>query len=151
MFHKFLFFFSIKNIVSKHQYIHGNDVNFYINRINNLSLYGERTSKGEKVISVEIPAKMDTDIWNNTEKYLEKIWQEVKSMQMVDKNEKFINYRIFKIPRTVCVPLKSFENSKKKLEELVDLKYGNKIFFPGLGEITRKKFINSVEDCIEII
>ena len=27
-------FFSVKNIISKHQYIHGNDVNFFINRIN---------------------------------------------------------------------------------------------------------------------
>ena len=144
-------FFSVNNIISKYQYVHGNDVNFFINRINNLSLYGEKTLKGEKVISVEIPASMSSDIWSNTEKYLEKIWLEVQSMKIVDKNEKFINHKIFKIPRTVCIPLKNFENSKKKLEELIKSKYANKIFFPGLGEITRKKFINSVECCIKNI
>ena len=114
-------------------------------------MYGEKTSKNESVISVEIPTRTNTDIWNKPEKYLEEIWLEVKKMKMVDENEKFINYKIFKIPKTVSIPLKNFENSKKKLESLVETKYGNKIFFPGLGEITRKKFINAVENCIKKI
>jgi len=144
-------YFSVKNIISKHQYVHGNDINFFINRINNLSLYGEKTSNGEKVISVEIPTGTNSDMWNNPEKYLEQIWLEIKSMKMIDRNEKFIKYKIFKIPKTISIPLKNFEKSKTKLEELVKNKYGNKIFFPGLGEITRKKFMNSVNSYIRRI
>ena len=55
--------------------------------------------KNESVISVEIPTRTNTDIWNKPEKYLEEIWLEVKKMKMVDENEKFINYKIFKIQK----------------------------------------------------
>lgn len=137
-------FFSVRNVISKYQYIHCNDINFLINRVNNLSLYGEKTSEGEKVISVEIPTKINSAIWNDPEKYLGKVWGEVKSMKMISEDEKFINHKIFKIPKTVSIPLKNFENSKKKLEELAKLKYENKVLFPGLGEITRKKFLDSL-------
>ena len=65
-------------------------------------------------------------------------------MKIISEDEKFINYKIFKIPKTVSIPLKNFENSKKKLKELAKLKYENKVLFPGLGEITRKKFLDSL-------
>lgn len=142
-------YFSVENVISNYQYIHGNDTNILINRVNNLSLYGEKTSKGHNVISVEIPTKIDSEVWINTENYLTKIWYEVKKMKVVNYNENFINYKIFKIPKTICAPLLNFEDSKKKLQDFIKLNYENKIETPGLGVITRKKFIDAISQTIK--
>ena len=142
-------YFSVENVISDHQYVHGNDINLLINRINNLSLYGEKTFDGKNVISVEMPTEINSDLWNNPEKYLPKIWEEVKKMKFVKKNERYISYKIFNIPKTLSVPLLNFEDSKRKLLNHIKTNYQNKIETPGLGVITRKKFIESTNNLIK--
>ena len=142
-------YFSVENVISNYQYVHGNDINLLINRVNNLSLYGEKTLDGKNVISVEMPTEINSDLWNNTEKYVPEIWEEVKKMKFVKNNEKYISYKIFNLPKTLSVPLLNFENSKKELLDYIKINYQNKIETPGLGVITRKKFIESTNNLIK--
>ena len=100
-------------------------------------------------IESEMPTEINSDLWNNTEKYLPKIWEEVKKMKFIKKNERYISYKIFNIPKTLSVPLLNFEDSKRKLLNHIKTNYQNKIETPGLGVITRKKFIESTNNLIK--
>ena len=48
-----------------------------------VSLYGEKTNTNEFVISAEVPTKINSDIWKNSENFKDIIWDELKMMDMV--------------------------------------------------------------------
>ncbi len=139
-----LYYFTTNNLHSKYQYIHGNDINIYTNRATNMSLYGEKTDAKEFVISAEVPAKIDSEIWKNSEKFKDVIWNELKIMDMIAKDQNYINYKIFNIEKTLSVPLIDFDSTLKKLNSLINSKYSNKILLPGVGTFTRNIFMESL-------
>ena len=139
-----LYYFATNKLFSKYQYVHGNDINIKINRATNLSLYGENTEKNEFVISAEVPTKINSDIWNKSDEYKDHIWNELKKMKMVDLDQKYENYKIFKLEKTLSVPLVDFEDTLKKLSLLINEKYMGKIYLPGMGTFTRNIFMESL-------
>ena len=139
-----LYYFTTNKLYSKYQYIHGNDVNIKVNRATNLSLYGEKTKNNEFVISAEVPTKINSDIWNKSDEYKDDVWNELKKMKMVDDNQKYENYKIFKLEKTLSVPLVDFEDTLKKINLLINEKYMNKIYLPGVGTFTRNIFMESL-------
>ena len=139
-----LYYFATNTLHSKFQYIHGNDINIYTNRATNISLYGEKTNSNEFVISAEVPTKINSDVWRNSESFKEIIWNELKMMNMVAKNQNFTNYKIFNVEKTLSVPLINFDNSLKTFHSLINSKYSNKILLPGVGTFTRNIFMNSL-------
>ena len=139
-----LYYFATNKLFSKYQYVHGNDINIKINRATNLSLYGEKTEKNEFVISAEVPTKINSDIWNKSDEYKDHIWNELKKMKMVDLDQKYENYKIFKLEKTLSVPLVDFEDTLKKLSLLINEKYMGKIYLPGMGTFTRNIFMESL-------
>jgi len=139
-----LYYFSTDKLYSKYQYIHGNDINIHINRATNISLYGEKTEANEYVISAEVPTKTDSEIWKNSEKFTDIIWKELEMMEMVSKEQNYTNYKIFNVEKTLSVPLIDFDNSLKKINNLLNSKYSNKIFLPGVGTFTRNIFMESL-------
>ena len=48
------YYFKTEEIISKFQYVHGNDLNMYTNRGTNASLYGEKTIDNKNVIIAEV-------------------------------------------------------------------------------------------------
>ena len=143
------YYFLTKKIFSKYQYVHGNDVNIHTNRATNFSLYGEKTDENESVISAEVPTKIDSELWNDPEKYRDVIWNELNCMKMVDKNQKYINYKIFNLKKTLAIPLVDFEESLSKFNNLLSTKYLNKVILPGVGTFTRNIFIESLREIFE--
>lgn len=139
-----LYYFTTNKLYSKYQYIHGNDVNIKVNRATNLSLYGEKTKNNEFVISAEVPTKINSDIWNKSDEYKDDVWNELKKMKMVDDNQKYENYKIFNLEKTLSVPLVDFEDTLKKINLLIYEKYMNKIHLPGVGTFTRNIFMESL-------
>ena len=113
-------------------------------RATNLSLYGEKTENNEFVISAEVPTKINSDIWNKSDEYKDYVWSELKKMKMVDDDQKYRNYKIFKLEKTLSVPLVEFEDTLKKLNLLINKKYMNKIHLPGVGTFTRNIFMESL-------
>ena len=110
-------------------------------KTNNLSLYGAKTAENENVISAEIPTKIDSDIWKDPEKYIDRIWSEIKLMKMADKDQRYLKFKYFNIKKTLSVPLVDFEDTFKNLKNLSENKYEGKVMFPGIGVITRNNFI----------
>lgn len=144
-----LYYFATDRLYSKYQYVHGNDINIYTNRATNLSLYGERTENNEYVLSAEVPTNINSDIWNKSDEYKDKIWNELKKMGMVDKNQYYTHYKIFNLEKTLSVPLIDFENTLYKFKNLLSKKYSNKIYLPGIGTFTRNIFMESLNSIFE--
>lgn len=138
------YYFVTKRVFSRFQYVHGNDANILTNRVSNHSLYGEKTINGKSVLSAEVPTAINSNLWNDPEKYKNEIWNEIISMKFAEKNTKFEDCKIFNIPKTVPIPLISFEKNFDLLKSYVRSKFNNKIFFPGIGIFTRNLFLESL-------
>ena len=144
------YYFTIDKLNSEFQYIHGNNEGL-INRANNMSLYGEKTSNNECVISAEVCDNQNQDLWSNPEKYLDQVWKEIQLMGLASKNQKFINYDIFPIKKTTALQLVSFNTVLKDLKTYTKNNFSNKIIFPGLGTPqSRALFLKEVEKEINI-
>ncbi len=144
------YFFSTDKINSRFQYVQGNTIGNLINRANNMSLYGEKTSNNENVISAEV-ADSNKDLWDNPEKYLWKVWHELKLMGLVSKNQNYSGYEIYPIKKTAPLQLVEFNKSCEDLKLFLKNNYEDRVLFPGLGERTsRSFFLDDVEKTIEL-
>jgi hypothetical protein len=140
------YYFSTNKLFSKYQYVHGNDININTNRATNISLYGEKTSSNEYVLSAEVPTNINSEIWKNSDKFKDVIWKELELMKIIDKNQIYTNYKIFNLEKTLSVPLIDFEDSLKEFKNLINLKYSSKVLLPGIGTFTRNIFIESLKE-----
>ena len=140
------FIFKINKIVSKFQYIHGNDLKFFINRASNVSLYGEKTFDNKNVLIAEVPMNPSSENWKNPENILQKVWSELKIMKMVDNDEILDKYDIFKAEKTFCLPLINFNQNLDILKKLIKDKYDNSIFIPSAGKTTRGNYIKDLRE-----
>jgi len=140
------FYFKTDKIFSKFQYVHGNDPDIFINRVSNHSLYGEMTPDNKAVLSAECPTPINSELWNNPEKFLKKIWQEIIMSKQANKTQSFTDFKIFNIPKTLAVPLKNYEENIEKLLSFSRNKYKERIIYPGLGKFSRNIFINSLRE-----
>ncbi len=145
------YYFSTDKINSKFQYVHGNNTGGLINRANNMSLYGEKTSNNEYVLSAEVANNTDELLWKDPKKYLNNVWKEIQYMGLASKEQKYINYDIFPIKKTTPLELVSFKTVLKDLKMYTKNNFSNKIVFPGLGiPFTRVIFLKEVEKQINL-
>ena len=138
------YYFTTDRINSKFQYVHGNDKDLLVNRGNNMSLYGEKTSENKFVLSAEVPANPSSEVWKNADQYTKIVWNELKDMKLVAPNQEYSEFEIFKLNKTVSLPLISFKNTINKLNKLIMDKFKNQVELPGLGTISRAHFITAL-------
>ena len=141
-----LYYFATNKLYSNYQYVHGNDPDIFINRVSNHSLYGEMTSDNKTVLSAECPTPINSELWNNPEKFLKKIWSEIILSKQASEIQEFTDFKIFNIPKTLAVPLNNYEENIENLLNFSKNRYKNKIIYPGLGKFTRNMFINSLRE-----
>ena len=139
------YYFTVNKLNSKFQYVMGNNTGGIINRANNMSLYGEKTSNNECVISAEIADNKDELLWKEPEKYINKVWHEIKLMGLADNNQKFINFEIFPIKKTTPLQLISFNKNLDELNNYIKKIFLIKLVFQDLenqivGHIFLKKW-----------
>lgn len=141
------YYFSTKKIHSNFQYIHGNQENYLTNRANNMSLYGQKTSSSENVISAEVADNKNLSLWKDPEKYVNKVWNEIKQMQLASSDQVFEKYKIFPIKKTVPLPLVAFNQNSETFLNFLEQNFNHKVIFPGLGKRTsRAFFLDEVEN-----
>ncbi len=139
------YYFKTDKLISKFQYVHGNDLNMYTNRGSNVSLYGEKTKDNKNVIIAEVPMDINSEIWKNPNIIVDKIWNELKIMKLVCDKEKMGFYQFFKIEKTFSVPLVNFDKNLQTIQGLIKTKYNGNIEMPGAGRINRYNFIRSLK------
>ena len=98
----------------------GNTVGNLINRANNMSLYGEKTMNNEFVLSAEVADNTNIELWNNPEKYLNKVWEEIKLMGLASIDQKFSKFDIFPIKKTAPLQLINFNKVTKDLKNYLE-------------------------------
>lgn len=140
------FIFKVNKILSKFQYIMGNDLKFLINRASNVSLYGEKTSDGKCIIIAEVPMSHTSEIWKNPKIILDRVWNELKIMKMISENEIMSKYDIFKAEKTFCLPLVNFSENLRILKNFIKKKYNDKILIPSAGRTTRGNYIKDLRE-----
>jgi protoporphyrinogen oxidase len=140
------FIFKTNKILSKFQYVMGNDLKLLTNRASNISLYGEKTSDGKCIIIAEVPMNPSSEIWENPNLIVDKVWNELKIMKMVDENEIISKYDIFKAEKTFCLPLVNFSKNLKVLKNLIKEKYNDQILIPSAGRTTRGNYIKDLRE-----
>ena len=141
------YYFTSNKIKSKFQYVMNNNINNLVNRANNHSLYGEKTENNKNVISAEVCDNKNEILQKNPEKFIDKVWEELRSMQMVDKIEKISDYKIFKINKTLPIELINYSKTLKNLKLNISRNFNNQIKLPGLGiPFSRSNFLKMVKD-----
>lgn len=140
------FLFKTNKIVSKFQYIHGNDLNFLTNRASNYSLYGEKTNDNKNIIISEVPMDPESKNWKNPELLVNTIWNELKQMKLVDKKEDLEKYKFYNVKKTFCLPLKNFDTNYEIIKNFLKTEYDNKVILPAAGIITRGKYLKEIKN-----
>ncbi len=139
-----IFIFSHNKIYSDLQYVHGNDLSLDVNRASNISTYSKFLPDGSAVLIAEVPCKVNSDIWNNTDKYVKKIWNDLQKMQMANPSENFKDFKYFKLKKTFPIPLAHFETNLKSVNKYLISNFKNKFRIPGIKVIGRHDFIECI-------
>ena len=90
--------------------------------------------------------KPTSEIWENPQLVVDKVWNELKIMKMVDENEIMGKYDIFKAEKTFCLPLVNFSKNLKVLKNFIRKKYNNQILIPSAGRTTRGNYIKDLRE-----
>lgn len=82
------YYFIDKDDAPKYTYLHDFTESKKLYRVSAPGFYGQQSNeKGQSYICAEVPAKPDSDLWQNPANYSDEIWEEIKATGMVDIDE----------------------------------------------------------------
>ncbi|WP_086932521.1 NAD(P)-binding protein [Agarilytica rhodophyticola] len=146
-----VFYFKVKeNKVNNYTYFHQFTPDRYVFRSAAAGLYSNQVdSDGNSFISVECPATIGSDFWQNPENFQLYVWQECMNMGLLKSDAKIIDTpKIKKAPVTHKYPKKGYFSLCEELEESV-AKTKNILILPRKEAFTRREVMWAVEDAIE--
>lgn len=144
-----LFVFEQKNIVSKFQYVMGNDLNLIVTRATNLSLYSKKSTNNYAYVIAEVPTNTNSEIWNNPDKFIDEVWNNLIDMGLSKEDEKYVNFKYFKAKKTFCLPTKNYEKNMKIFNNFIKKNFKSKLRTIGSSLIGRHDFIIDLLENIE--
>lgn len=113
-----------KNLNPANLYFHNFDKQKIFFRYHNAGLLSEQVDKNNNsFLTVECFTKKNSKLWNNPEKYSNRIWSELIKLNLIYKNSKIVKTNIKKIGTSLILPKvgkqnydqKLFKNLKKKI------------------------------------
>lgn len=93
---------------TNYDYVHNYNHTDFIFRASNMGRYTEQIDNGKTFVCCEIPTLVDSKIWQKTEDFLPKIWQECINMNICREGN-YIDYKVIKAPATYKIPKKGFQ------------------------------------------
>lgn len=123
-----------KNLNPKFLYIHNFDKQKIFFRCHQGGLLSKQVDKNNNsFITVECFTKVNSKLWNNPEKYLNRIWSDLIKLNFVSKNSKIVKTNIKKIGSSLILPKvgkqkydqKIFKNLKKKYKNILFIEENN--------------------------
>ena len=120
----FYYIVNIKNI-SDFTYIQDFTTDTIALRGSITGMLGKQIIKNETYIDVEVPTKIGSSIWNNPEKYYQRIWDDVVKMGLV-KGEMPKEKKFIKAPITFRSLRKNYKSKNKTIEDKIK-RFSNKI------------------------
>ena len=134
-----------KSNIKNFTYLQNFDLKSLSYRIAAGGLYGkQKDKKNNTFITVECPTKINSKIWKNTEKSINKIWNECKKLKLIKKNSRIVKSDFKCIPVTLKMPLKGYSEYRKKILEAASKKYKNLVFDQSNSFFRREIYLNSL-------
>lgn len=116
-----LFYFDVPdNMVGEYSWVQDFDQTHFVYRASAPSTLGAGTApKGRAYVLAEVIAKIDSDIYQNPDLYLQKVWDEIVSLGICA-GLLPIHYKIIKTPVSYRFPKPCFFQKKSLLDECLD-------------------------------
>lgn len=115
-----LYYFTVeRDMVSKENYIQNFDFDFNIYRASIQSNYADNNIPANiALICCEVPVNIGSELWNESEKYSQIIWEELFNMGIVFKSN-YLNKKIIKTTAAYKLPLKGYLKAFNSLKQEV--------------------------------
>lgn len=146
-----VFYFQVMaDKINDYTYFHQFTPKRYVFRAAAAGLYSQQiNSKGVSFISVECPAKMDSDFWEQPEKYTNEVWTECVSMGLIKPGTSYLGTpNIKKAAVTHRFPLRGQFELCDELETDINDR-GGKIIVCRKEAFTRREIMIAVENAIK--
>jgi len=148
-----LYYFRLRpEFVSDYTYIHDFTPERLCFRASAPGVYGRQTDRdGNTYVCAEIPVRAGTELWHTPEKETERIWEEMKDMDMVHRNGCFTAFRVEKLPVAFVLAGRGW-GSAKSVHDSALATYKGSVLFGNSDTFGKTAIINAVEsDLAELI
>lgn len=118
-----LYYFTVdKETINDFTYIQNYDLEDFCFRVSIQSNYADNNiPKDVALICCEVPSKVDSNVWHNSERFTDQIWEEVVKMGIC-KSPTYQKSNILKTPSAFTLPLKGYLDGFNKVKERLPLK-----------------------------
>lgn len=117
------YYFTDSSIEPDYTYIHDFSPDKKIYRVSGPGYYGnQRNEAGQSYICAEVPARKESDLWQNPADYSEAVWQEIQDLKFIQSDKP---QESFQLSTPVSYPLMKagYETVYEKLAQEIETKY----------------------------
>jgi protoporphyrinogen oxidase len=99
---------------------------------------------GSSFITCECPTTTDSDLWNNPENYVEKVWQECQDLKVIKAGSELLDHDIVKIPQTFKVAKLGYSEKIAEFESILASKNPRVVLQNVVPFFRRDVYLNSL-------
>ena len=131
--------------VNNFTYFHQFSANTLVYRSSAMGVYSNQIkADGKTFVTAECPTDKGTEFWNNPEKFMQDVWDELVSMELIKHGEILPNVRFFScLPSTHRIPLVGHENALGNFEKHMALRHKNILIEGNKAFLRREIFLNA--------
>ncbi len=135
-----------KKNIKNFTYLQNFDLNSLSYRIAAGGVYSnQKDSNDNTFLTVECPTSINSKIWKNPLKYVNKIWSECEKLNLIKKNSKLEKFDAICVPVTIKMPKLGYTNYRKKIFNKISKKYKNLYFDQSYSFFRREIYLNSLK------
>lgn len=143
-----LYYFAIaKNIEGKYGYVHNFDAEDLFFRASVPGSYGKNNCpEGLSYVCCEIPTKFNSSVWNNPEKFTDRVWQEIQEYQVV-KGDRYKDVLTVKIPTSYKLQKVGYKQAIEQINR--SLSTENRLIGADKWDFSKTDIIQSLNEILE--
>ncbi len=142
-----LYYFQVdKKSICDYSYIHNFNSDDYTFRVSFPTNYNKKLYPGnDAIVCVEVPVKLNSDIWKSPDLFTNKIWRELGELDLINAH-KYKKVKILQTPVSYKIPKKGYSKEIKKITKMLpkDIVYGASEW-----EFSKNGIINSLYKIIQ--
>lgn len=140
-----------KNLNPKIVYLHNFDKQKIFFRCHQAGLLSKQIDKNNNsFLTVECFTKLNSKLWNNPEKYINRIWSDLIKLNFIYKNSKILKTNIKKIETSLILPKVGKQNYDLKIFKKLKKKYKN-ILLPENKTFFRRQIYDEMKSLVKTL
>lgn len=147
-----LYYFRIHpDLVNDYTYIHDFSAGKLCFRASTPGLYGNQIDEdGNTYICAEVPVKINTELWNNPERHLDAIWNELIAMELVKRSATYHSSKNIKMPVAYVLPSHGWEGVKLEHDAKFN-NYKDSVIFSDSNTFGKINILQSVKQDLKVL